>query len=147
MNRFVAVSVVAGMVMGPAILMAEETPKAGHGHKAGVEHKAAGEHKPAALLQDLVLTGKITQEEKKTPDGARTYTVYVLTTTDGKTVRLPPPKADSTIKLEDYLNVDVKVTARGHEATGSGKTVARVAEIVNIEKVAAEALAPATVAK
>jgi hypothetical protein len=127
MKVLVAMSVVVGMIAEPAMLTAKENPKAGRAQKTAVEHKSLS-------LQDLVLTGKIAKEEKKNQDGAKTLTAYVLTTADGRLVNLPS-KAGPVIKLDEYLNTTVKVTAKGRYTTRGDKDVLKVNEIVNIEKV------------
>jgi len=145
MKRFVSVMVVLGFVLGPAMLMAQDAPKAERKHReaqpAGEKkvHEAqpAGEKKAAVPLQDLLLTGKIAKEEKAGKEG-KTLVIYTLTTTDGNAITLPKPKADApvAINLDDYLNVDVKVVAKGRESSEKeGKKTTKVVEIVNIEKI------------
>jgi hypothetical protein len=125
--------VVLGFVLGPAMLMAQDAPKAERKHR---EAQPAGEKKAAVPLQDLLLTGKIAKEEKAGKEG-KSHVTYTLTTTAGTAITLPKPKADApaAIKLDDYLNVNVKVVAKGREIEREGKKITKVMEILNIEKV------------
>ena len=70
----------------------------------------------------------------------------MLTDAAGATYRLPVPKAAKAkagavatpaINLDDYLNVNVTVTAKGYESTDKkGNKKTHVSEIVSIDKVA-----------
>ena len=137
MKRYVSMLVAVGFILGPAMLMAQEKKE----HK----EKAAGEKaaKVEAPLQDLTLTGKITKEEKAGKEGKAAKVTYTLTTTDGVAYVLPEAKkakeGAAAIKLDDNLNADVKVVAKGREMDKDGKKIVHVVEIVSIEKVVAPA--------
>jgi hypothetical protein len=132
MKRVLAVLLaVAFATVSVAVLAAEKKPKAGG---AGAEHK----ERPG--LADLTLTGKIAKGEAA---GS-----FVLVDADNNKIELPKPKAkgdEKAINLEDYLDQQVKIVAKGMEAKGE-KKVPTVKQIVSVEKVAAAADAKAPAA-
>jgi hypothetical protein len=120
---------VAFVTVSVSVLAAEKK-----GHAAG---GAEGKDHAAAGLVDLTLTGKIA---KGTAEGS-----FVLVDDNNNKIELPKPKAkdgEKAISLEEFVDQQVKVTAKGMEAKGD-KKVPTVKQIVSVEKVAAAGAADA----
>ena len=105
--------------------------------------------KPKPALVDVELTGIVSKNEVK--KGEKTYAQYVLTTSEGEKVKLPTPKPPrkkkndkkdgeapkvEAIKLDDCLNVPVKVTAKAIKIKKKDKETIMVKKIVSVEKMA-----------
>ena len=87
--------------------------------------------------QAVTITGKITKEVKKNKSD-KEVVKYLLVDSKGTKVHLPEK---STVKYEDYVGVEVKVTGTG-TAKKDG-TVNKLKSITTIEKVTAPAPAAA----
>jgi len=82
-------------------------------------------------VETVTITGKLTKEVTKDKKGME-IVKYVLTDASGKKVNLPPAKkTDPSVKYEDYVNSDVKVTGAGRTKK-DGTMVLRT--ITTIEK-------------
>jgi hypothetical protein len=118
-----------------------------------VERTDKGERKPdgrSSPLQDLTLTGKFVQIERKvkvrTSDGEKEETrpVFVLILDDGTEVSLPEGKAKAKGKdgngdakvfiLADYVDSNVTISAKGLVVEKAGRKSYQVKDLVNIAK-------------
>lgn len=124
MNRIISVLIAAVVLSASVAVFAEE---------GKVEKKGDGEKKAPVPAKEITLTGKLTKkevgmEEKKV--------VYTLKTADGVEVKIPEPKAKEgaeAIKLADFVDKDVVITAQGFEKEGKeGKKAIMVKSVVKI---------------
>lgn len=118
-------AIMAGLVaVSVACAVAEEGAKEAK--------KAAKREAPPA--KEITLTGTIAKVEKEGK------AVYTLKTDDGVLVKIPPAAAE---KVKDLVDAKVKVVGTGMEMEKNGKKMIALKTITSVEKVAAEAAAPA----
>jgi hypothetical protein len=92
--------------------------------------------KPQPELKELTLTGKITKKET-VGKNEKKYSFFYLETSDGNQIRLSQSALGkkSTIKLDDFVDANVTVRAKGFEKTLKDKKVQTyIKEIASIEK-------------
>ena len=92
--------------------------------------------KPQPELKELTLTGKITKKET-VGKNEKKYSYFYLETSDGNQIRLSQSALGkkSTIKLDDFVDANVTVRAKGYEkALKDNKVQTYVKEIASIEK-------------
>ena len=117
--------------------------------------KVAKEKQPKAPLEELTITGKISKVEKlgkvkPAKDGqpetpAKMSTSYTLTLDDGVVVKLPAIKAPKAkkgeaapadvINLDDFVDADVTIVAKGTNAEKKGKMVVAIKEVITVTKI------------
>ena len=102
---------------------------------AMAEDKAVMTEKPAAkvekelVAQDMTIVGIVTKCENKKKDGSPMMTWYNLVDEEGKDVHLPKGK------VEEFVDIKVKITGTGYSTEKKGKTVRAFKTITTIEKV------------
>ena len=96
---------------------------------------------PKSEMKEMTLTGTISKQETKKEGKDKkdvVITVYSLACDDGTTVKLPTAK--TTLKIEDFVGMKVKLTGVGADKTGhDGKKATFLQKITNIEKVTDQA--------
>lgn len=110
MNRLLALTIAVSLIVWTSTARAScgSCGSDAKGDKACKEEKA-----DKGKDEAVTLTGKLTKEVTKDKKGME-IVKYVLTDAAGKKVNLPPAKkTDPSIKYEDYVNADVKVTGTG----------------------------------
>jgi len=128
MNRLLALTIALSLVVWTSTARAN-CGSCGQDAKGG---KACKEEKAdKGKVETVTITGKLTKEVTKDKKGME-IVKYVLTDASGKKVNLPPAKkTDPSVKYEDYVNSDVKVTGSGR-AKKDGTMILRT--ITTIEK-------------
>jgi hypothetical protein len=119
----------------------EKAGKAKVEAKAKVEGKAKAEKKDKVAkakpdLKELTLTGKLTKKET-VGKNEKKYQYFYLETSDGNKIRLTQKALGkkSTIKLDDFVDANVTVRAKGYEKElKNKKTQTYISEITAVEK-------------
>lgn len=105
----------------------------------GENEKKKGKRQPRskekAELNMVEATGTISKMEKKSKKEGKTACVYTLEDTDGNKIKLPAPKADTGICLDDYLGMPVKVTGQGSESMKGDKKSVKIRKVTAVEKI------------
>ena len=130
---------VSAGVVALSILCARAEEAAPAAAPAPVKKEHAAVAKPEA--KEMTLTGTISKSETKKDTKDKkdvVVTAYSLACDDGTTVKLPTAK--TTLKIEDFVGVKVKLTGTGTEKAGhDGKKTTVITKITNIEKVTDQA--------
>ena len=133
--------VVAGvLVVGASLAIAADEAK--QGTPAPAKEVATASVAKIPVLRDMVLTGKLTLEDR-IRDG-KTNTIYVLTESSGRKIHLPPDKIEvrKGIDLKPFIDKQVKMSTRGAEVARGEKRYVMVKEVISIEAVEVAAPAP-----
>ena len=110
---------------------------------SGISHAGKDKDGKRPELKDLNLTGKVVSEEveKKSKDGnTKRFTVFYLTTDDGK-IHLPQPHAKKKgeappFQLASFNNANVRISAKGYtRPSKKGGMSTHVHQIVSIDRV------------
>lgn len=136
---YVSASVVALSIL---CARADDAAPAAGAAPAPAPAKVAAPASTKAEMKEMTLTGTISKQDAKQDAKAKdkkpAAPVYSLACDDGTTVKLPTAK--TTLKIEDFVGVKVKLTGVGTEKTGhDGKKVTYIQKITNIEKVTDQA--------
>lgn len=102
--------------------------------------------KPKAPLEDITISGTVSKVEKENKKG-KVNVSYFLTDGEGNKIKLPAPKVRKKpkkskpgeapppqINLEDYVDSQVTIEAKGFTKEKKGKVRTFVKKIVSIEK-------------
>ena len=141
MKKFINVFLALGMFVAPATLSFAEKKAEKPAAKATAKKpdaKKPGEKKPkkpAPELEEISVSGKVAKKETKGKDG-KTYKFYSVSTSDGKSIRLTKSALGkkSKINLEDYVDAQVTISAKGYEAGKGKKKRIVLKKIEKIEK-------------
>ena len=151
MKQLLVIGVVAAILMPALPAMAEDQGATTVPPPSAVTTQVPAQAPTAAIpakqvkeveLQDLTLAGTIGREEVQKRGVA--VTRYFLTDASGAKIALPTPHASrkapvvtEAVKLDDYVDARVKLSAKGTETVGKkgGKTTFYVHTITSIEKI------------
>ncbi len=101
-----------------------------------LEASAAKKGGKGGAQQDITISGTVTQEEmtRKSKDGEKTMTVFMLTTADGAKIKLPKAKGEDAVDLSEYVDKEVTIVGKGKVMERKGKKQTMLMKIESIEE-------------